>query len=75
MGRARSWAIADGGGWSRAERVGAGQRVGVGPSWAGSFAGPRGEREKGLGWVEFGFGFGLGFLFSFLFSIPTSNKV
>ena len=50
-------------------------RVRVGPSWAGSFAGPRGEREKGLGWVEFGFGFGLGFLFSFLFSISTSNKV
>ena len=35
----------------------------VGPSWAGSFAGPRGEREKGLGWVGFGLGFGLGFLF------------
>ena len=27
-------------------------RVRVGPSWAGSFAGPRGEREKRLGWVE-----------------------
>ena len=24
----------------------------AGPNWAGSIAGPRGEREKGLGWAE-----------------------
>ena len=61
--------------WEQASAWGRDARVRVGPNWAGSFAGPRGEREKGLGWVEFGFGFGLGFLFSFLFSISTSNKV
>ena len=73
-----AWAL----GARAAERAGAKQagverdaRVRAGPNWAGSFAGPRGEREKGLGWVGFGFGFGLGFLFSFLFSISTSNKV
>ena len=66
MGRVR-------GRWAR--EVERDARVRAGPNWAGSIAGPRGEREKGLGWVGFGFGFGLGFLFSFLFSISTSNKV
>ena len=60
--------------WAEAEEGDA--RVRVGPRWAGSFAGPRGEREKGLGWVEFGFGFGfwVPFLFHFFFFLSSQLK-
>ena len=83
VGRARSWAIAEGGGWSRAECVGkwAEQRErlgryrekergeGAGPDWAAGKEEGRGER---MGWVVLGLG---PLSSSISFSFANSHKL
>ena len=64
VGRARGWAFAEGGGWSRAELGWA-----AGCYWAKNREKPGWVLERVLGWVWFSFS--IIFLSSFLFLIQT----